>query len=137
MKLILAIVLLSFSFSGHSFVIYNVNGFTCNENKPEEPCTFQGQACTRGDLFNCKDWRYWPGKIPRIEYVDKKIADTEEKIQTVNETLVQSINNLGTELKTGIVIKLLKEDDEFRKIIEEIVEAKMKAKSEEDNDTAK
>ena len=61
--------------------------------------------------------------------LNKKMSDVDTKI----ETLVLSINNLGTELKTGIVIELLKNDPQFQKIIEDAVEAKMKANSEGDD----
>ena len=131
MKLILAIVLLSFSFSAHSFLSSAV--VSCPENSSEGTCGWSHKACASHGERGCNRYRNWSGSIPQTGYVDKKIADTEEKIQTVNETLVQSINNLGTELKTGIVIRLLKEDDEFRKLIEDIVESKMKAKSEGDD----
>ena len=133
MKLILAIVLLSFSFSGHSYY-FSVANVVCPENSSEGTCTWSHQVCTsKNSKGECFSHKYWSGAIPQTGYVDKKISDTEAKIETVKTTLVESINNLGSELKTGIVIELIKSDPEFRKIIEEIVEAKMKPKSEGDD----
>ena len=133
MKLILAIVLLSFSFSGHSYY-FSVAHVVCPENSSEGTCTWSHQVCTsKNSKGTCFSNKYWSGTIPQTGYVDKKISDTEAKIETVKTTLVESINNLGTELKTGIVIELIKSDPEFRKIIEDIVDSKMKAKSKGDD----
>ena len=120
MKTILAILFLTFNFS--SYADFYITA--CSKPLQDMPYTEERTFCETRRSGGANHHFNWNSRI-KVNSVE----EVDAKIETVKTTLVESINNLGSELKTGIVIELIKSDPEFRKIIEDIVESKIKKKS--------